>query len=375
MFEEAVEPRLVEAVEAALGARLDQPTRLPSPNLVFRASVVGGKSVVVKHVTETKWNRRESRESDRLLNESCCLELLGGRVGPRVLAFDRANALLIIEHLGDQITLEEALLDPSTVGGRDLLAGAGEALARMHSAGLDREPEFTGLQLALGTVSPYSDSLADFRGGRRQSFEDSFAELEVGVHPRFWSEVETLEQEVHEDPSFRTLIHADAGPQNFLVGEETHMIDFEFGTYLHAGCDVGGARVGFPQTWDSRAVASGDAKLFEGAYRRVAVASFPQLEDEQTFNRFVLAGSAHWALNRWGVGWRGVVEQLSGGVPDSRREWPPSHHATLWDSFCSSAEEADVWGPVASTLRSGLAQMQRRWPELAPDEEYPALVT
>lgn len=369
----AIDRAVLEAASAAFGASLSSPARLESPNLVFRASVEGGGSVIVKRVTMTEWNRGDGNESEQLLNEWCVLDHLGGRVAPRLLAADRASSLIIIEDLGDRMTIETALLDAATIGGRELLAQAGVTLARMHAAGKGRETGFLEKQRSHSTLSPRSDSTVDFRIERRDLFEEAFQVLGIDVHPRFWPEVEQLEAAIHDARLFRTLIHADAGPQNFLVGNDLRMIDFEFGVYLNAMCDLGGARVGFPQTWHTAWVKQADAALFEDAYREVAVEIWPEAADD-VFVENLMMGAGHWALNRLAGGWpRYFREMLAGTYQKDDAELERRHHANLWTLFCESADGFDVLGPITVTLRSTLEAMQARFPDMVPLDAYPAL--
>lgn len=368
-----VDPIVLEAAGAALGIPLSSPERLDSPNLVFRASAGELGTVVVKRVTMTEWNRGDGEESEQLLNEWCVLEHLGGQVAPSLLAADRKASLIVLEDFGDRPTVEKALLEESTIDAREMFSAAGSSLAIMHGAGVGREREFLDLQRTRTTLSPRSDSTVDFRVERREFFEEAFDVLDVQVHDRFWVEVSRLEEAIHDGAVFRTLIHADAGPQNFLVGEDMRMIDFEFGVYLNAMCDVGGARVGFPQTSGTRSVHPVDAKLLEDAYRQVAVEFWPEAGGD-VFAEHLMFGAGHWALNRLAGGWRYNLRNMVTGASTSEDdEVDRSHYATLWTSFCDSADQADVLGPISATLRSTLMRFQERFADMVPLDPYPAL--
>lgn len=368
-----VDRDVLQAAGRALGAELSEPQKLESPNLVFRAATEDGATVVVKRVTMTEWNRGEGDESEQLLNEWCVLEHLGGKVAPKLLAADRAASLIVIEDLGDRSTVERALLDPETEDGRGMLEQAGEALARMHAAGAEREEEFLKLQSSRGVLSPRSDSTVDFRVERRDLFLAFFDALGLDIHPDFWAQVEQLEAAIHDGPLFRTLIHADAGPQNFLVGPEMHMIDFEFGVYLNAMCDLGGARGGFPQTWDAAWMEPSDAQLFENSYRSAAADFWPEIEDD-IFIEYLMMGTAHWALNRIAGSWRQSFEPMLAGTFQGEHEVKRRRHqATLWTGFCNSADELDLLGPISGTVRAVLQGLQARFEDMVPLDRYPAL--
>jgi hypothetical protein len=243
----------------------------------------------------------------------------------------------------------------------------------MHAAGVGRENEFVELQNGRSTLSPRSDSTVDFRVERRELFEEAFDVLGVDVHPRFWPEVDRLEGAIHDAETFRTLIHADAGPQNFLVGDEMRMIDFEFGVYLNAMCDLGGARVGFPQTSGTAWVEPEDASIFENAYREIAIGFWPEAADD-LFVEHLMMGAGHWALNRFAGGWsRFFRDMISGSSEGDEAQMRRRHHANLWTLFCESADAFDVLGPISVTLGSGLRALQRHFPDMVPPDPYPAL--
>lgn len=381
-----IEKGVVEAAERAISSTLDMraalsdPIRLESPNNVFRAQMSPqvadlGSSVVVKNVTMTEWNRSGSAESDQFLNEWTVLDHLeASGVTPRVIAADRQSSLMVIEDFGECPTLEDLLNDPEGDDVRSTLARCGEALATVHGTGIGREAGFLDAQAARSTTSPHSDSIVDFRFERRDLFSESFDVIGVDVHPRFWESVAILEQAIHDESTFRSLVHGDAGPQNFLIrDEDVRMIDFEFGVYLNVMCDLGGARVGFPQTWETRSVSADDARIFEDAYRRVASQWIPDLEDDHRFTTNLLFGAGHWALNRWAGGWRSDFRNMMHGEDRDDGELRRSHYATLWTAFINAAAESDELGPVVSTLTSGLEILQGKWPDMKPLGPYPAL--
>ena len=116
-----------------------------------------------------------------------------------------------------------------------------------------------------------------------------------------------------------------------------------------------------------------DAKLFEDAYRQVAVEFWPEARDD-VFAEHLMFGAGHWALNRLAGGWRsdfkGMITGASIREDDGLRR---SHYATLWTSFCDSADQADLLGPISATLRSTLMRFQERFADMVPLDPYPAL--
>jgi len=370
--------------------RLEQPQALESDNTVLRFVVVpalpgGETSVVLKQVTSLRFNQPgSSSESQRFLNEWASLEFLDQiatdqRYGPRLVASDRSHSFLILEDLGRRQTAQDLLLAEDAAMARRALIGMGELLGRMQAEAAGREDEFVAMQSRLGTQSPVSDSTVDQRS-HSGVFEECLALLSITPSTGFWNSLNQVEALVHDSDVFRTFIHADSGPHNFLVSnDEVRLLDFEFGTFRHGFSDVVGARLGFPQTDRVHSVPEEDARQLENAYRHQIVNAIPQVTDDAVFNEALVAAAAHWALNRWSGRWLGYFKEAmivrnetasSDLGTDGRIRTPLFTH---FQAFVELANTTRLFLPVAETLHSFMDALEVRWPDIGVSPIYPAL--
>jgi hypothetical protein len=379
------------SLDAGHSIRLVRAEELESDNTVLRCETVpplpsGESSVIVKRVTTATLNHpNSSGESQRFLNEWASLEFLsslpGNRgYGPRLLGADRSQSFLVIEDLGRYPTVEVLLHGTDQEAARRALSGVGELLGEMQAATHGREAELEAAQFRLGTVSPGSDSTVDLRG-HISVFEQCLDALGIRPDPGFWEALHRVEASIHDSELFRTFIHADAGPQNFLaVDRHFRLLDFEFGTFHHGLSDVVAARLGFPQTALAQSVPNQDAEILEQAYRRTVGVVMPEAADDETFNEALAAASAHWALNRWGGLWQAYFQEAMTGAAvvgpteslDANKTLR-SQAVTIYQSFITTARSKGLLLPIATTLASYVNALQRRWPDLDVMPVFPAL--
>jgi tRNA A-37 threonylcarbamoyl transferase component Bud32 len=382
-----------EALSANTGysIRLHSPTEQVSDNNVVRCEAVpalpdGEESVIVKRVTSLVFNQPDSSgESQRFLNEWASLEFLDKLsaepgYGPRLLGSDRSHSLLVLEDLGQNRSVEDVLLDVDREPARKALGDVGGLLGRMQSAAFGREEEFVAAQSRLGTESPRSDSTADQRTFI-QTFQQCLDALSIEPAPGFWDSLHQVETLIHDSGLFRTFIHADAGPHNFLItNQDVRLLDFEFGAFRHGMSDVVGARLGFPQTEHAHSVPERDARHLEHAYRQEMVTVIPEAADDAIFNEALAAASAHWALNRWAGLWRIYFEtamrepeSLASSESNENGRLTRASAFTIYQAFIDTAQTLEVFQPIAETLHAYTLALEQRWPELDVVPVYPSL--
>jgi hypothetical protein len=365
--------------------KLAEPSELESDALVLRARIdpagIRPRTVIVKQVTDTKFDQPgHEGPSQRFLNEWASLEFLtslglGADICPALLCADLEGGFLVLGDFGDHPNLQNVLLSDQPHLARAGLVRFGRALGRMQAAAHLVEPRFHDIQQSLGTGSPRCDSTIDQRP-REELFFECLSDLGIRPERGFWDDVFRIESTIHDQTPFWSLLHADAGPQNFLVGDGVGaLIDFEYATYGNGLCDVVGARLGFPQTTRAMAVAPADAASLETAYREEASTAIPAVGDDALFSTSLTAAAGHWALNRWAAAWRRQVLPLLASDREPSEDEVSGVSSTLLvlDGFVALAGETGAFPGVAGTVAYLVAEMGRRWPELRPPPAYPAL--
>ncbi len=371
--------------ELSSAVTIDDAVEIESDNEVLRARLSAGsvtqRSIVIKRVTDTGFDLPGHEGApQRLLNEWAGLEFItevgGGRVvAPTLIAGDAAACLLVIEDLGELESLESLLLGGQKEKAERGLEGFGAALGRLHGLAWGRESRFAEIQEEVGTRSPMSDTTVDQRT-RRDLFTACFEEAGVVLKDRLWRSVEQVEELIHGQSPFRSLVHADAGPHNALVSEGTvRLIDFEFCVFHNGLSDVVGARLGFPQTTNARPVPDEHVRWFETAYRETLAEHIMVAEDDRLFRRSLAAAAAHWALNRTAAAWQLHIRPRleSGPEPAEVEVQRLSSTMLLIDGFVAHAREEQLLEELADALDACGRAWRELWPAIAPIHPYPAL--
>ncbi len=376
--------------------KLVNPEKLSSENVVLRCQLDPPLPdfplcVILKQVTTTRFNNPggPSGESHRFLNEWASLEFLTNlsdqaSYGPRLLASSRENNLIILEDFGKHPTVLDLLLGDDRESAQNGLAAIGTFLGKMQAATYGREAAFTAIQSRLNAASPLSDSTIDFRE-KVERFQDCFETLQFQPAPGFWEALQNLEQSIHGPTPFRSFIHADAGPHNFLYLDGTvQLLDYEFSAFHHGLLDVVSARLGFPHTGQVQTVPPAFARQLERAYQKEMMEVNPQIKDDTFFAKALVDACAHWALSRWIGNWVHYLKERFAigdealanekmGLTAEGAQRSRARVMTLYQSFIQFAHQTNHQLIIAETLESYVRILQKEWPDLDVMPIYPGL--
>ncbi len=342
--------RVLEAVTGA-AVRLTETRTFTSPHELVRCRVDTTAelpaTVIVKRISTTDYTTATGGVSGRHRNERDVLGHLSGLDDasppwPRLVA---AGAdVLVLEDLGDHPTALAVLTAGDADAAERCLAALGAVLRRLHDAGRGYAPP----------DPPRSDSTFDVRAARAE-LEAGAADVGLAMPAGFWGDVAELEDRIHGAGPHRTLIHADAGPQNVLWdGTAARLVDFEFATSGHALLDVVSARLGFPHSDRAATVPPAAAALVEAAYR---------VEDDEALTD----ACAHWALVRWAA-LHGRLFRDGAADPTMR-----SQAFTVYRRFVATAGTTGHRLPIADAVDRYTVALQRRFSGLGEMPPYAAL--
>ncbi len=367
---------LGRSVELSLDSLLWSPHFLARCNLVSE-SPDDPKTVIVKKITSTEFTADDSSVvSTRLLNEATALEFFDQHVTdgpwPRILSGNPREGLVVMEDLGASPPILHLLYGADRYSVARSIKSMGETLGQFHLAGLNRTQQFRDIQDRWGARSPRSDSTRRL-SEIRDSVEASLSELRVDPAPRFWDEFAHVDQVISHQPAVKTVIHADAGPQNFIWdGRTAQILDFEFTVVAHPLLDVASARLGFPHCGQPGAVPSETVGSLENAYRRAVADGIDFAGDDSRWNTTLANACAHWAVGRWGRHW----ETMFGpGAPDEDQATPEMAGAILlYESFIETAAELGSCHALAETMERYVAALRNSWPQAVDLPVYPVFV-
>jgi len=352
-------------------------TGLASQHSVLRCTVEDAdgrnpRSVVLKQVTATQFTSGGEGPSHRFLNELSGLQLLntGPDRGswPGLIASSVEDELLILEDVGSGPTVQEILLGNDPILAEAALRDMATALGDAHSAAHGRVEEFQRLRRGLGAGTVLSDATRDLRHDLGL-FRESFDHFGVRAHPAFFSELDDLESSLHSPDVLQTVIHADAGPQNFIhTNRGAVLIDFEFMAPGNPLLDLVSARLGFPHSEDGRRIPAWLVEAVEEHYRAAVGVSMPEMGDDDLFGRVLVDACAHWALGRWARLWNRLFRDPHDFTPTTNGK--RSQALSVYDGFTTLEDVRGFRTVLTETLSSCVAAVRKHFPTLEPSPLY-----
>lgn len=221
------------------------------------------------------------------------------RPGPVLLAHDIDRRILVITDSGDGDTFAE-LLSTSTGENRvQILRNLGQALGRMHSGTADREEDFNILMARMLRTHP---EFADVNRLRDRVLVFSIqAGLDLLSDAGF--EIPQIVLNLAKDAERRLLTghHRaftpfDLSPDNIIVSERTHFLDYEWAGFRDVSFDIASVVAGFPQFLFSRPITDDEADVFIDAWVREISSRWPNTRVEEELNLRVTAALIGWLL-------------------------------------------------------------------------------
>lgn len=351
---------------------------LPSQHAIVRCALehdgeVTSGSVVVKEVTATEFTSGAGSEpSHRYLNEFAALEFLGAGSAegpwPTLIAHSIEDGILVLEDIGSRQTVQEILLGDDAELAARALADMGTALGELHAAAFGRVGDFTRRRAELGVSPVLSDSTRDLREDIHL-FEESLEHFGVKAQRAFYSELGGLESRLSDPGPLQTVIHADAGPQNFIhLGHGAVLVDFEFMSPGNALLDLVSARLGFPHSEEGRRIPIEQVEVVESNYRVAAGVSMPEMGDDQVFGSALVDACAHWALGRWARLWRRLFSDSSDNSPGMVQQ--RAQTLSVYEEFIVLADRRRQREALAGTLTSCVGAIRDRFPGIERSTMY-----
>ncbi|WP_328865432.1 hypothetical protein [Streptomyces sp. NBC_00304] len=268
----------------------------------FRVEGAGAARTAIAKWVRPGTGRTARRESWRPAAECAALRFLAEdvetRLAPRVIAFDPAAGLLVLEDLAPRVALDTLLARDGAAAHAERLTAFARALGRLGAVTAGRADAYRSRRAALGPVDREAADTQPFADHRQEGVRWATV---LGVPPgvRVSAELTRADAVLSEPGPFLALSNGDAEANNLLVHAsgraDARLIDFEAARFTHALADAvclyvpgpGWLSVGDP-------VASGLA----GRHRHALAQGVPQAEDDRLFGFGLAAACLSWALIR-----------------------------------------------------------------------------
>lgn len=245
-------------------------------------------------------------EPERFHNEAVALDFLtriGSAAGPRLLAADHEEGLLILEDLGSGPALEDLLVGHDAWRAEQGLIAFATALGRMHATTIGHAASYSHLRSRFGPVDPAFDRLSilgiDLRGAFRRLQEITASRPYLPSAVDVEKDVDEILRVLAEPGPFLTFSNGDTSPANCRWSDGgLRFLDFEYACFRHALLDVAALRFPFPACPCWSHVPEEIVQRAEDAYKQHMVRSCPEVLNPIRFTQGLTAACAAWTIVR-----------------------------------------------------------------------------
>lgn len=222
------------------------------------------------------------------------------RPGPVLLAHDVAQRIIVITDSGDGDTFSDLLETDNGERRVNILRNLGTALGRMHSGTAQREHDFEILLTRMLRTHP------DF--GEIQRLRDNALLESITIGEQLLRnagfDIPDLVSTFAADGRHRLLAahHRaftpfDLSPDNIIVAEKTHFLDYEWAGFRDVSFDLACVIAGFPQFVFSHPISDDEADVFVEAWVHEVSQLWPNVTNESHLHSRVVAALLGWALS------------------------------------------------------------------------------
>jgi tRNA A-37 threonylcarbamoyl transferase component Bud32 len=274
--------------------------------VVLRARVASSpflqqRSVILKFVPETG----DTLDDAALVREIVSYQFTTSlseevRPGPVMLAYDVAQRIMVLTDSGDGDTFADLLELQDPERRVSILRNLGSALGRMHAGTAQREQDFNILFSRMLRQHPESGQIQELRDAALIQAIQLGEELlrNAGIEiPELVSEFAADGRNRLLSAHHRAFTPFDLSPDNIIVAEKTHFLDYEWAGFRDVSFDLACVIAGFPQFLFSHPISDDEADVFMEAWAHEVNTLWPNVNNEAHLHSRVMAALLGWALS------------------------------------------------------------------------------
>lgn len=274
--------------------------------VVLRARVASSpflqqRSVILKFVPES---------GDRLDDAALVREIVSYqfttslseevRPGPVMLAYDVAKRIIVLTDSGDGDTFAELLELEDPERRVSILRNLGTALGRMHAGTAEREQDFNILLTRMLRNHPESSEIQQLRDAALIQSIQIGEELlrSAGIEiPDLVSQFAADGRNRLLSAHHRAFTPFDLSPDNIIVAETTHFLDYEWAGFRDVSFDLACVIAGFPQFLFTHPLSDDEADVFVDAWSHEVDRLWPNVKNEEHLHSHIMVALLGWALS------------------------------------------------------------------------------
>ncbi|MDK4312505.1 phosphotransferase [Corynebacterium propinquum] len=222
------------------------------------------------------------------------------RPGPMLLAHDIDQRLVVMTDSGDGDTFDDLLETAKHETRGHILRNLGSSLGRMHAGTAEREKEFDILMARMLKQHPQFGENQEVRDDALQQSillgEQILEQSGFSVPQAFHDAAQVARKRV-VGGSARAFTPFDLSPDNIIVAEKTHFLDYEWAGFRDVSFDIACVVAGFPQFVFTHPITDEEADTFISAWKREIKEVFPNLVEPHNLHARVLAALVGWGLS------------------------------------------------------------------------------
>lgn len=222
------------------------------------------------------------------------------RPGPMLLAHDIDQRLVVMTDSGDGDTFDDLLETAKHETRGHILRNLGSSLGRMHAGTAERENEFDILMTRMLKQHP---QFGENQGVRDDALQQSIVlgeqilEQSGFTVPQAFHDAAQIARKRVVGGSARAFTPFDLSPDNIIVAEKTHFLDYEWAGFRDVSFDIACVIAGFPQFVFTHPITDEEADTFISAWKREIKEVFPNLVEPHNLHARVLAALVGWGLS------------------------------------------------------------------------------
>lgn len=300
----------------------------------------------------------------------------GVRPGPMILAHDIDQRLVVMTDSGDGDTFDELLETAKHDTRGKILRNLGSSLGRMHAGTAERENEF---DILMNRMLKHHPQFGENQGVRDEALQQSILlgeqilEKSGFTIPSAFHDAAQVARRRVVGGSARAFTPFDLSPDNIIVADKTHFLDYEWAGFRDVSFDIACVIAGFPQFVFTHPITDEEADTFISAWKREIKEVFPNLTESRTLHARVLAALVGWGLSTLATmsagNLSGVVGMLEKGedISDDLDQAAALLRVGPADSFSEDELLArrDIFETFEAMARYGSQGTEESTPEIA----------